>query len=66
MTRKVLVLAIVAAGAVLAGCSSDSLKRTGYEAANNVSRRQCERDPGAGRDACRTPSYDEYKRSQGR
>jgi hypothetical protein len=64
MTRTLLLLAVGAVG--LAGCTTDELKRTGYEAANNVSRRQCEKDPGAGRDACRTPSYDQYRRSQGR
>jgi hypothetical protein len=64
MMRTLLLLAVGAAA--LAGCSTDDLKRTGYEAANSASRRQCEKDPGAGRDACRTPSYDQYKRNQGR
>ena len=55
-----LVLALSAAG-----CSSDSLQRTGYEAAGNIGRRDCMKDPGSSYDACRNrQSYDDYQRSR--
>ena len=58
-------LCLLLLATALVGCSSDALKRTGYEAVANVGQRQCEKDPGRAAVDCRNrQSYDDYQRAR--
>ncbi len=49
----------------VAGCASDPIQRTGYEALANAGRRDCMKDPGKSYDHCMNrQSYDDYQRSR--
>ncbi len=61
--RLALCLLLLASG--VAGCSADTLQRTGYAAVSNVGERQCAQDPGRANQDCRNrQSYDDYQRSR--
>ena len=57
--RMTLVLATVM---LLAGCSSESLQRSGYNTLQNIEQQRCGNDPG---EQCAEPqSYDDYQRQR--
>lgn len=58
--RKFFAVMFIGVFIVLWSCSSDSLKRTGYETLRNVNRQQCEKELSA--DCMEQESYDDYRK----
>jgi len=58
---RALSLAIIA---LIAGCSSDTAKRTAYETLQNVRQQDCLKDPNSPSDCGKRESYDDYQRKR--
>jgi hypothetical protein len=62
MPAKIRIIRIVLAALTLAGCTSEGLQRTVYEAASNMGRQQCMGDPGRDPANCNElRNYSDYR-----
>jgi hypothetical protein len=57
-------LLCVAIFSLVAGCSSETAKRTAYETLQNVRERDCLKDPNSPSDCAKRGNYDGYQRQR--